>query len=350
MTNRIIKNKYILYLLTFFVLFILTLSCFSYSSFAEGTTGNLGGTFSIQAKKGTTLVGYENEGIYSNGTIYTYKWKNIDKLVISFKHDNSNPPPNNEQNQQVYSLSVSLEYLQGYTDSVFNPTTIENAFGPYNNLTLSQLDKNIEFDVNIGITNIPSGSTTPVTISGWGIYRFKININGAEKYSDYYFIEPDYEIANKPIIDKTVINSDNSLHDSFNFYITNSEDYKYIDTSTITWYVKGESDDGVLYALTKEDLENPNFINCTKSIYKNITRTGASFLFNDNEIAGEWEVWCEYRYHDSDTIVKSESIKVKTGNDSDASYVIWIVIALSVVSIIVVIVVGIVRSKKEKVW
>ena len=141
------------------------------------------------------------------------------------------------------------------------------------------------------------------------------------------------------------------MHDSFNFYLENADIYKYIDKSALVWYVKGEGEDGTKYALTSSEVGKGNFTDCTASIYESIDRTGTTFYFNDNEISGKWQVWCEYQSHGTESPVQSNLIiEVETGLTIDGMVVVYIIIGAVILSILIVTIIAVVRKKKEKVW
>lgn len=359
MSKKIVSKNFILTFFILIILVILALSSFNFISFAdetnEGTVQNqLGGSFSYVVKNDNENLNFESFQDYSDGTLYIYKWRNADKIILTYTPDHDNPPPKNSMNEEVYNITISLDYHQGYQDSIFNPITFEKIFDSPNNknLTFSQLSKSFTFDITNGLIGIPNGGNEEITIKGWGIYRFKIDINGQENYTDFIFIQPDSQIDQPLEIDYTTINSENSMHDSFNFFIKSSA-YEFIDVNGITWYVKGESLDGTKYALTQEDIKNnPEFSDCTKYLYENIIRTGSNFIFNDNEISGEWEVWCEYNFHDSNASSKESTnrIKVETGSKINVNVIIYIIVALACLSVIVVVIICVMKNKKEKVW
>ncbi len=316
---------------------------------AEST---LSGSFDIRViSRENQNIALENSASYSGGTAYRVDWSDAQEIVVSFAADAENPPTTDPENP-VYTLSVSVNYLQGYISSnnfdVDDRISLENIDGAGSSDLTALSSFSYTLNLDEGITGTYAGNE--VTISGWGIYQFVIDINGQEAYSNYYAIEPSFSIAAAPEIAYNVVSSDNSMHDSFQFYLENFDDYAYIDEACLVWYVRGEGDDGTTYALCSSDLALANFSECSTSLYDSYERTGQTFLFNDNEISGKWEVWCEYRFNNATYSVSSNVETVETGDSFDYFIIIYIVIALAVLALIVVIVTSVVKNKKEKVW
>lgn len=301
---------------------------------------------------------------YSGGIAYPLEWSKLKEFVIYYIPDETTPPPiSYEQGKEelpeniIYTLNISIDYLKGYVDDgIFNiggkTIHLENV------RTFTQKGENgyKNFLTNKFTLNIDSGVSgmfqeQNVTISEWGIYRFTIDINGAKIVSDFYYVKPDTIIDEAPKINYQVVSSENSMHNAFICELTNANKYKYIDESSLVWYVKGEGQDGTKYALTADDLTKDSFIDCNASLYEYIDRTGTSFYFNDNNIAGKWQIWCEYKSYGSQDIQQSDIIiKVETGSSIDGMVLVYILIGLAITSIIVVFTIAIIRTKKDKVW
>ncbi len=315
----------------------------------ELSVSTLAGNFNIRA------ISRDNENIaldsepYSGGTAYKVDWSELQSFSISFELDlDAGELPATDPENPVYTLSLSVNYLQGYISSgnfaVGDRISLENVDGTESPdlATLSEFTYTMDIDEGVSDDN--------ASASGWGIYQFVIDINGLEAYSDYYAVEPTYSIAAAPEIDYDVVSSDNSMHDSFQFYLVNFDDYEYIDPNCLTWYVKGTTEDGTTYALCTSDLALANFFDCTAALYDTYDRTGQTFFFNDAEHTGEWQVWCEYRYNNSTYSRPSNTEIVETGSSFDYFMVVYIVIALGVLAVIIIIVTSVVKNKKEKVW
>ncbi len=360
----------LLLLLSIFLTFFINLlysennKDFNYNknSFATSYTGllaqnTLAGNFNVKiTSRDNQDINLDTTTPYYDGQAYSIEWSNAEQFTISFNVDENNPPPlnpNNPDNNETYVLSLSVRFLKGYLENnifeVNETITLENVYVTqettnYNNFS----NLNFSFDIDDGLNGIFGGNS--VNISGWGIYQFVVDINGADAYSNYYAITPTSEIANAPEISYNTISSPNSLHDSFQFYLENFDEYEFIDSTCLTWYVKGESEDGTIYALCAEDLEKESFSDCADYLYDSYERTGQTFLFNDDEISGTWQVWCVYKANNSNTSLTSDSIEVKTGFYFNYFIIVYIIIALAVLAIILVIVFAKLKNKKEKVW
>ena len=315
----------------------------------------LGGTITITAMNGNEAVEEERSEDFEDGIVHVYKWRNVRGLLLHYYSDPENLPPPTATGELKYSFTVSIEYLQGYLNGNFalNHDTMGEAKGP--TALQSQTDKEFLFDIDGGIQETivkASGETKVGKISGWGIYRFKLSVNGREKYTDYYFIEPDDNVTDAPVVKATVVNSENSMHNSYKMSLENYDTFRYIDERYLTWYVMGESKDGTIYALTKTDRDNnPEFAECTDYLYVDIERTGLEFLFNDNEISGKWNIWCVYTNKSTNATFESENrMEVETGKDFNVVALLWVAGALTIVASGVVITLAVLRTKKDKVW
>ena len=355
MKKAVIKKNYI-YILLAVAIIMLLLPFISISTMiSRADEPPLGGTITITAMNGTEAVEEDRSEDFEDGIVHVYKWRNVRSLLFDYQGDPENLPPPTSTGEASYSYTVSMEYLQGYLNGNFalNHDTMDEAKGP--TPYTSQLQKQFSFDLDEGIQkNIvkASGETKVGKISGWGIYRFKLSVNGREKYTDYYFIEPDDNVTDAPVVKATVVNSENSMHNSYKMSLENYSAFQYIDERYITWYVMGESKDGTIYALTKSDRDNnPVFAECTDYLYVDIERTGLEFLFNDNEISGKWNIWCIYTNKATSATFESENhMEVETGKDFNVVTLLWVAGALTIVASGVVITLAALRTKKDKVW
>ena len=376
MIKKINRKNMLISISIVFLIFLFIFSCIPLYSFADNSedvnqeqnqpSGIQKDNLIVQAyNREDQLISLENPTEYSGGEAYTINWADIKEFSIYYNPDESNPPPiKYEQGKEelpeniVYTMSLSISYLQGYPDegnfNVNDTITLENVYtitqkgeNSYKNLVTNKYRLNID----TGERGIDETTQQAVTVKEWGIYRFTIDINGAEITSDFFVINPDLLISEQPKINYTIVSSENSMHDSFNFYLENADLYKYIDKSALTWYVKGEGKDGTKYALTSSDVGKGNFTDCTNSIYESIERNGTTFYFNDNEIAGKWQVWCEYESHGTERPIQSNLIiEVETGAIVDGMTIVWILVGAVILSIIVVLTIAIIRKNKEKVW
>lgn len=348
-----LNKKFLILLLLAVAIILIVPAAFLVGTMSSADTTSLGGTFTITAKNNNSvIIDKESSTTYNGGTIDIYKWNKARTLAIAYEHDDDNLPPIiiNEYGDEVYNINVSLQYLKGYLDSNFeNHVEIDNVFAEKKNVLLEDIDQSFSYNIDEGV-RLASSQTN---INGWGIYRFKISINGAEKFSNYIFVEPDYEVTTAPSIKYDVVHSPNSMHDSFEFSISDpNNNYRYVDTNYLVWYVTGESTDGLKYVLTSQDLASERFENYDRYLYENISRTGTKFLFNDNEVAGKWNVWCEFTNRgESTSVLPSTTIaEVQTSQNVGVAWVAWVVIGGCVAAIGVVTLLAFLRSKKEKVW
>ncbi len=376
MIKKINRKNILITFFAFLLIILLSVSYIPFSSFADenetaeqdqnSQTEIQRDNLIVQAyNRKDSLISLENPIDYSGGKAYTINWTDLKEFSIYYSPDESNPPPiKYEEGKEelpeniIYTMNISISYLQGYTDegnfNVSDTITLENVYtitqhgeNSYKNLITNKYKLNID----TGERGIDKTTQEVVTIKEWGIYRFTLDVNGSEVVSDFFVVQPDLLISEQPKINYSIVSSDNSMHDSFNFYLENADIYKYIDKSALVWYVKGEGKDGTKYALTSSEVGKGNFTDCTASIYESIDRTGTTFYFNDNEISGKWQVWCEYQSHGTESPVQSNLIiEVETGLTIDGMVVVYIIIGAVILSILIVTIIAVVRKKKEKVW
>lgn len=212
---------------------------------------------------------------------------------------------------------------------------------------------------------------------GWGVYRFAFVINLPSGtpfyYSSLFYVEPSTVPANEvePInITKTEIAPDISgFSTRWEFKIENtSDEYKYMDTQLIRWFVKGETTDKQLWAYHKDDIGTEEF---PEKDYKHwlyeATEDRAigskTFIFNPNGHAGTWTVYCVIYKEtpdrtDIDNIekiintldIEGAHYTVESGGEINRDYVIYIIIACGVVLLLAIVLVIIKSVKREKVW
>lgn len=367
------KRSNFIIILTFLFIAIFTLSIFTSIplSFAdEITTPSEEETPGEEIPKGLIVETYDRDGnevkltntsSYDGGTNNAYRmnWADITRFTVYYSPDIENPPQKQENaaGEIVYNLSISIDYLQGYIDtsSFSNNNNVINLDDLFTMTKIGEdsytsfITNKYNFFVDTGESGQIAGQVK--TIKEWGIYRFRLSINGDELTSDFYVVEPDYSISRQPEVGYKLASSINSMHDAFDFYLNNASDYKYIDKSRLKWYVKGIGKDETTYALVEEDLSKINFSECTNALYPTYERTGTTFYFNDNEKAGKWDVWCEYQSVKDPLPVTSDFVvTVETGTNIDLSLIIILICVAVVVAITIVIIVAAVKSKKEKVW
>ena len=377
--SKLLKNKNLL--ITILVCFFATL--FLVSSLLTCPNSNIANAApsssnSMQTNQNFTIsvldrnTGYESSKFttadLSFGKCFVYQWKDVNLIKFNYNPNIGDPPPKKYQVEsrpqtEYYDLSISIEYLQEYKEKgIFDGSAelklIEGAYttsvsGIDSYKTLSTLPSNFVFSIDQGRSSM-TASGQAFQIKEWGIYRFKLLINGQETYSDFFAIEPTKEIKETPAYKYSTTSSESSLHNDYIFTITNVEKYKYIDIEKLVWYVTGKSEDGTMYILTPEDLQLEQFVGkAYNPLYPAVpySRNGLTFRFDDGGIAGKWDVWCEYHYEGSlnDPLI-SEVAHIKTGTFIKASTIILIVLAAMVVSVVLVLIFALVRAKKDKVF
>lgn len=378
--TKIIKNKKTLFsLITLILTVMLFVATFlnpnSKTSDAASTSVSLQSNqnFTISVFDRTTgeeSVDYTRLNLNlgaDTGISFIYNWSNVNKIKFNYDADAGTTPPakyktEGDASSEYYDLSISIEYLKAYKDNKLfyqsNLVTAENvykttAFGANSYKNLEESIKNYVYDIDIGETGVTNGITTQ--FKEWGIYRFKLLINDQQTYSDFFVIEPTMELSNIPKISSSPTSSKSSLHNDYICTIENDE-YKYVDSSRITWYVSGYSDDGILYVLVNEDkdldkFKDKNYQGLWKDDNYPYDRKGLTFRFDDRGTAGSWEVWCEYNYYGStEEPLVSKSLKFTTGSSISYSTAIGIFAAVFVVALGVTVIFAVRRSKKDKIY
>lgn len=303
------------------------------------------------------------------GNCFIYKWSEIGSIKFNYNPEISIPPIKYQDptkpETEYYDLSISIEYIQRYKDiSVFYQPfsngykNIESAFsttitGNQSYTKLKKLVNEFTFSVDEGKTGSVEGQT--IRIKDWGIYRFKLLVNGKQTHSDFFFLEPTMSIEKSPTTTYHTTSSTTSLHNNYVFSIKNLDEYKYIDPAMLKWYVRGKSTDGVLYALTEQDLTHEQFVgNAFEPLYSNYakeSRSGLTFRFDDNGVSGSWEIWCEYKYYGSTEDTLSSKITV-IDTETHMNYALFIgaIAGVFLFAIGVTILFASIRAKKDKVY
>ncbi len=374
MTKLLKNNKLILGFLTCIFAVLITLSGFSFGgsrASAESTS------IASQTNKNFTIslydraTGEESTSFATTtlpfGRCFIYQWADTNKITFNYDPTIGDAPKkkykdDTDPTSEYYDLSISIEYLQAYKDvSVFysnDVKIIEKAFttsvsGIDSYTLLANLPQTFQFNIDDGRTAFVDEET--IRVRQWGIYRFKLLVNDEETYSDFFIIEPTTKIKKIPELSFYPTSSNSSLHNDYIFSVTNLDEYRYIDSSKLVWYVTGKGEDGTMYILTSADLNLDQFkdklFTPLYPDYSNDARNGLSFRFDDRGTTGAWEIWCEYNYHNStDQPLVSKVVKINTGSQISYEIIIWILSAVSVLAIVLAIVFGIRRAKKDKIY
>ncbi len=301
--------------------------------------------------------------------LYAFNWSAVNKFKVSFNL--SDIPETWKGDDGKYRYSIRIEYVNEYTDAMeeANATFEANSkIQSITDMTSSTADVSLIQDVEYSVASLKDrinaqneenrtfdiNSGSPVTTQkecfGWGIYRFSIVFSvgtQSQTFSSAFFSLEPSTLQGAPTIDKKYASSQTGLINAFNCFLTN-DNIDYIDINTIKWFVQGITTDGKKYVLTQEDIndEYPNFIHPT------VERTGTSFYFDSNKLAGKWEVYCVYTPHKAtvDQVKQSNVLEVSTGNRLAPSTILWWILAAVALLIIIVVIVIVVTKKKEKVW
>ena len=241
--TRKISKKFGIVLISLILFLILGFTFIPSYSFAEQV-------FSVTLKKDNAAASEDYSVSYNGGTMHVFQWKNVDKIVLKYSYTNQSDLPPKSPGQDTYAMNITIEYLQGNIDSDFSAhKTLENAFS-YPTLRQSELNnKTSTFDLSTGRPI----NEEAAKIKGWGIYKFIIDINGQQIETDYYFIEPE-QVSATPEIEKKTVPSASSWGNAYEFSIKNEEEFKYVNENLLTWYGKGKTKDGTIYAIFEEDI------------------------------------------------------------------------------------------------
>lgn len=351
----------IISILMLFLFAIASTSFFNFrnnSAMAQSSQTNQNFYLTVLDRSGNQLLTNE-ESTFNGQKAYIYQWEDVSKLVLNFDPAKKIPTKNlDENNQEIYSMTVEVQYVQGFYQesswTTFNTLTFYTNQQTGENSYLNFTELKPEFNVDQGITGIDqTASNTQVSIATWGIYRFRLVINGQDTLSDYFVIEPTLEILEAPKIVYEIVPSQNTLLNAFNFSLSNNETFKYIKKENLIWYVLGKSTDGATYSLTYSDINSgrDDFSSCSTAFAETYIRTGQTFYFDSLGIEGEWKVWCEYNYDGNpESTIKSNIQKVTTGNKLTAKTIIWILVGVSVFAIGVSIGISVYKMKRERIY
>lgn len=343
-------------IVTFLCILLLALGVNIPNFNSSASSGTLGTSNTVTMyNRADRVVNDFTESSYEEGLALVSPWQTTKSFVIRYVRDEEHLPtglPTETEGVVNYTMTLTIEYKQVYLDNNFeggNKITLSNVINETRN-SLDELEQ-IRFTLNID----EGLSINDMTIGGWGIYRFTLSVNGLDSVSDYYFIEPTMTL-NPELLQTSFsqVIAPNAMHYSYDFTLSNLDNFRYYDTSCFKWYVLGEANDGTRYAYISDDLQREDFAECTAVLYPSLSdwnRQGLQFHFNDNSISGKWTVWVEYQAHNSsDAPIQSEKTTVETGSPFTNLTIVYIFVAIAVVSIIVSIGIAIYKNKRERVW
>ena len=293
-------------------------------------------------------ISYNNGIENKNAFVYQLSDDQNFKINFDFTKLSSNPGVNYENK---YALSVSVEFLKGYANSkwadissnvvshtiIYRTSTKEDGY--------QSLGQSFNFNIHTGFS--PVINNKRVDINGWGVYRFKMQLNSITAYSDFFIIEPTMATTMAP----QIYMQDVGL-DKYVFNLVPPHEYNFIDMSTLVWYAYGQGNDGKTYALTIGDItDRPDFAHCDQYLHTNIERQGIEFELPKPDYIGNWSVWCEYKYKGSeaDPLV-SNTIQFKVGEKPKAFPYIWAIVGVCAAAVLITTIVVIVKVKHEKIY
>ena len=294
---------------------------------------------------------------YDNQKAFIFRWKDTGKFVFNVDPESYQPTA-----ADSYTLQISIEYLKNYKEiedflHQASLITVEN-YEPFTRTSTGNLNglinSPIELDIDKGVNTLDASGKRIVTFSGWGIYRFYMNINGGPNvYSDFFIIEPDKELLVKPDIAFNEVpptDAPDLTYSNYNFYLKNKEKFTYIDETKLIWYATGVAQGGIEYALTNDGIQ-PLPPNYGQESNPSKNRVGLEFSFNDDGHHGDWTVWCEYQYFRSENpSITSNKIQLITSASANFNILIWIAVGVVPASILITILICWLKIRREKVY
>jgi len=353
------------YLISFLAIIILILFAFSSISFlnfnkniscAQTAQSNENLYIDVYDRDGNTFA-TETETYFNSQKAYIFQWEDVEKLVLNIDASKNIPTKNYKDGVEIYNLTIEVQFLQGYYNKVawtnFKTLLLYSETQTGEDSYKNFINSKPQLNIDNGISGTDLQSQLQVNISTWGIYKFRMVINGQDTNSDYFIIQPAQEIFNSPKIQYKTTSSQITLHNAYNFSLKNADEYKYIDPSKIIWYALGETENGNTYSLTFSDINSgkSDFVNCVSGIYEAYTRTGKTFYFDDNGVVGTWKIWCEYSYDGSSANIQKSNVQtIKTGQPFTSMTLIWIILGVGLLCVVITILICLFKIKREKVY
>ena len=267
---------------------------------------------------------------------YTFKWADLYRLNFEFAFPSD---------ATAYSFNVQYIRSINLTDAVFDALEATKLYN-IEDIEINTTQPVVVSSISYGIDG-NSTSNTNFTGNGYGLYKFSVNLNNTLNVMNIYVAVFPSEIPENIVPDIAYyISTSTSLLTAYQFMISTNE-FNYIESTKIHWYVIGESKDGIKYCLTRSDwiaMDQPE--NYTY-IWETVTQTGQSFFFDSNGLEGNWTVYCAI----DGTDIKSNSIQVTTTKKWMTPTMIYIGLgAFAGIILIVLIVTLIMHKKHEKIW
>ncbi len=311
---------------------------------------------------------------FSEGSLYKYNWQDAKVFEIAFNSEAivkaaDGKLSKNENGNFMYNIKVEYvneytsrlthftdhtqyKYVNLYTDKqeISEISSLQNIL-----LNIATLKENITDKLKTFASDAAEDGSQQVNKNqcfGWGIYRFSIEFYAQDETtinvsnsSSHFGLDPSV-FDGEPSIQAKIISSQTGLINAYECKITN-ENIEYIDVDTLKWYVRGETIDGKKFVLTPSDM-GEGYNNAIWN--ESYTRTGTTFIFESNNLAGKWEIYCELTPVGATESIRSNVLSVETGNRISSMDIIWWIVGGAVLLIIIVIVIIVVAKKKEKVW
>lgn len=342
------------------VFLIIGLLLTSLPSISSKATSDL----SIENTIKVEAIARENENLSQDhdGNTAIYLWRQLQGFRISFDETalaEGQTPPLAADGK--YTMTLHVGYYAGLSSSIpEDESDLNDDFILYENVASVSADNytnlpSITFNVDNFLTDtfeLLSEGQVEISTQGWGIYRFTIDINGAQSTSNYFAVDPDH-LTNDVSFDIAYEDAyTTSGHNAFNFYVIGADtDFKYVNKDCFVWYVYGQDFADNNYVLTENDATG-EFAGYQGLFQDNaIDRRGETFYFDDNGHAGNWNVYCVYQDdYNGVNITSTQEQSVMTGDVIKPSTIVWVVVGVSIAVLAIVIVVIVISVRKEKVW
>lgn len=304
------------------------------------------GTQTVSAVVGEETLSY---------TYYTFKWRDISYLTFSFSADIDN------SSNQYTAYEFKLTYIE--TEDMATPfgtgkeTTLTNGNISENSFNSFSFDYHIDSNADI------YESTTRCKGNDFGLYKFDFTYTFSSGETKditrslgafYVAIQPDdIDTAtheNMQILYS--VSSSNKLMNVYNLYLS-TDDYKYVNPKYIEWVVIGMDKAKTNYVYS-EKMRNDNI---SYANYKAIWPTsqsepyGTSFLFDSNDIEGEWTAICIIKDSQGNEKARFTADGLSTIKKEEKSY-IWLILII-VVSVLLlggIIALIVFYLKRDKIW
>ncbi len=286
---------------------------------------------------------------------YTFKWRDISYLTFTFSADIENTP------YEYTAYEFKKTYVE--TDDLTTPFGTGQdetlAKGNITENTFSSFSFEYFIDSNADIYE----SSTRSKGNDFGIYKFDFSyIYSSGETKDIPRSIGAFYIAILPDnIDTTThqnmqifysVSSSNKLMNVYNLYLS-TNDYKYVNPKYIEWVIIGMDKAKTNYVYSeKMRSDNINYAN-----YKTIWPTahddphGTSFLFDSNDIEGEWTAICIIKDSQGNEKVRLTVEGLSTIKKAEKSYV-WLIIVIIVSVLLLAGIVALIvfYVKRDKVW